>query len=173
MAHRFQRSIQTWRAPPNWSLRDWFEELKAEGIAATWEAEQKLDPARGVPLDAFVQQRVWTRTLNRYRREWAYAPHCGSRLEGSNDGDVAIDEGFSSIEDSESLQTCLRRLPDPQRRLIEGIFWEEKTEVEVAGILCLTQSGISRRKQRILEQLRRWLGRTDKEKTDCAKRLKS
>ena len=170
MAHRFQRSIQTWRAPPNWSLRDWFEELKAEGIAATWEARARLRPGtRSSPgrvrpaagLDPYSQSLPAGMGLRRR--------HCGSRLEGSNDGDVAIDEGFSSIEDSESLQTCLRRLPDPQLRLIEGIFWEEKTEVEVAGILCLTQSGISRRKQRILEQLRRWLGRTDKEKTDCAK----
>ena len=59
-----------------------------------------------------------------------------------------LTKAFLPSRISESLQTCLRRLPDPQLRLIEGLFWEEKTEVEVAGILCLTQSGISRRKQR-------------------------
>ena len=54
MAHRFLRSIHTWPAPPNWSLRDWSEELNAEVIAASWEAERDFDPTRGVPLDAFV-----------------------------------------------------------------------------------------------------------------------
>ncbi len=144
MAHRFLRSIHTWPVPPNWSPRDWSEELRAEVIAATWEAERDFDPARGVSLDAFVKQRVWTRSLSRYRREWAYARHCGCHLEGGDHCDVALDEALSSIEMSESLQTCLQRLPDPQRRLLEGLFWEEKTEIEVAGMLCLTQSGISR-----------------------------
>ena len=172
MAHPLLRSIHTWPAPPNWSPRDWSEELRAVVIAATWEAERDFDPARGVPLDAFVQQRVWARSLSRYRREWAYARHCGSHLEGGDHCDVAIDEEFSSIEISESLQACLRRLPEQQRRLIEGLFWEEKTEVEVAGILCLTQSGISRRKRRVLEQLRRWIDRSEKEKR-LPERLKS
>ncbi len=57
MSYRFGRSILTWRVPPNWSPKDWSQELRAEVIAATWEAECDFDPARGVPLEAFVQQR--------------------------------------------------------------------------------------------------------------------
>ncbi len=169
MAHGFLRSIHTWRVPPNWSPRDWSEELNAEAIAATWEAERDFDPAHGVPLEAFIQQRIWARSLSRYRREWAYARRCGPHLDASNDGDVAIDEAFSSIEISELLRTCLRWLPDPQRRLIEGLFWDEKTEVELARMLCLTQSAISRRKRRILDQLRRWMDGSEKEKSDAGK----
>jgi RNA polymerase sigma factor (sigma-70 family) len=166
MAHRFLRSIDRWPAPPNWSPRDWSEELQAEVVAAAWEAEQDFDPARGVPLSAFVQQRVLTRSLKRYRREWAYARRCRSHVEGSARHDLAIDERFSSIDISESLRTVLRRLPAQQLRLIEGLFWEEKTEVEVASILCLTQSGISRRKRRALDQLRRWMDESNRDTTN-------
>ena len=68
-----------------------------------------------------------------------------------------------------TLRTDLRRLADQQRGLIERPFWEVKTEVEVAGVLCLTQSGISRRKRRILEQLRRWIDSSEQEKSNSRK----
>ncbi len=58
---------------------------------------------------------------------------------------------------TESLRTCLRRLPDQQRHIIEGLFWEERTEVEVALMLSLSQSAISKRKRSILDQLRHWM----------------
>ena len=49
MAQGFLRSIHTRRAPPNWSPRDWSEELRVEMSAATWKAEQDFDPARCSP----------------------------------------------------------------------------------------------------------------------------
>jgi RNA polymerase sigma factor (sigma-70 family) len=162
VSHRFQRSILKWRAPPNWSPKDWSEELGAEVIAATWEAQRDFDAARGVPLEAFVQQRVLARSLSRYRREWTYARHCGSQLENSEACEVAIGDGFNSVEIRESLWTWLRRLPDPQRRLIECLFWDEQTEVEIARTLSLSQPAISKRKRRILAQLRRWMARLEK-----------
>ena len=73
MTDRSLRQIYNWRVPPNWSRRDWHEEMKAEAIAAAWEAEHDFDPTRGVPLPAFVHQRVLARALTRHRREWAYA----------------------------------------------------------------------------------------------------
>ena len=45
-------------------------------------------------------------------------------------------------------------LPDEQRRLIEQLFWEERTETEVADALGTNQSTINRRKQAILNGLR-------------------
>jgi RNA polymerase sigma factor (sigma-70 family) len=74
---------------------------------------------------------------------------------------VSPDE-FSSVEISQSLRLFLARLPEVQRRLVESLYWEGKTEVEVARLLSLCQPVISRRKRRILEQLRRWLDRSEK-----------
>jgi RNA polymerase sigma factor (sigma-70 family) len=164
MTHRSMRQIDTWRVPPNWSPRDWFEEMKAEVIAAAWEAERDFDPTRGVPLGAFVNQRVWAQALRRYRREWAFARRSGIYREGA-DCKVATANGSSSVEVTESLQSCLRRLPKPQRLLIEVLYWEGKTVVEVARMLSLSQPAISRRKRRALDQLRRWMDRPEKEET--------
>jgi len=45
-------------------------------------------------------------------------------------------------------------LPAEQRRLIEQLFWEERTETEVADAMNSHQSTINRRKQAILKGLR-------------------
>ena len=45
-------------------------------------------------------------------------------------------------------------LPAKQRRLIEQLFWEERTETEVADTLGTNQSTVNRRKQAILNGLR-------------------
>jgi RNA polymerase sigma factor (sigma-70 family) len=156
MALQSLRRIYRWRVPPNWSQSDWLEELRAEAQAAAWEAERDFDPTRGVPLRAFVHHRILTRTLGRVRREWRFARHCWPRLRGDESTAPAVD-GIDFAESSQHLRTCLNQLPDLERRLIVDLYWEEKTEIEIARMLSVTQPTICRRKQRILEQLRRWM----------------
>ena len=45
-------------------------------------------------------------------------------------------------------------LPAKQRRLIEQLFWEERTETEVANTMNTNQSTINRSKRTILKSLR-------------------
>jgi RNA polymerase sigma factor (sigma-70 family) len=150
--------------PPNWSRRDWHEEIKAEAIAAAWEAERDFDPTRGVPLSAFLHQRVLARALTRHRREWAYARRCGLQAVTDYLEDVTARE-FYSVDISESVRHCVRRLPEHDRRLVDCLYWEGKTEVEVARMLCRSQPTINLRKRRILERLR--LGMRHAEKVKC------
>jgi DNA-directed RNA polymerase specialized sigma24 family protein len=164
MPYRSLRQISTWCVPPNWSPRDWREEMEAEAIAAAWEAERDFDPTRGVRLEAFVHHRVWARAWTRYRQEWTYALRCGRHLEG-NHGNGATTDGFSIVEVFEFVRSFLRRLPEVDRILIESLFWDGKTEVEVARILSLSQQAISKRKRRILEQLLRGMGRSEKRRS--------
>jgi RNA polymerase sigma factor (sigma-70 family) len=164
MTHPSLRQISTWPVPPNWAPRDWREEMEAERVAAAWEAERDFDPMRGVPLDSFVNRRVWARARTRYRREWTYALRCGRHLEG-NDANGATTDGFSTIDVFELLRSCLRRLPEVDRILIESLFWDGMTEVDVARMLSLSQQAISKRKRRILEQLLHWMGRSEKRRS--------
>ena len=161
MTHRFARPINQWRVPPNWSAQDWREEMEAEVSAAAWEAECEFDPARGVPPEYFVRRRVLARALRRYRREWAYARRCGLHLDG-DDRDDATSDGLASVEASDLLRCYLQRLPEIQRRLIEDLCWEEKTEVELARMFSLSQSAISKCKRRALKQLRVWMEPADR-----------
>jgi RNA polymerase sigma factor (sigma-70 family) len=150
-----------WCVPPNWSSRDWHEEMKAEILAAAWEAERDFDPARNVPFQAFLDQRVLSRALKRYRREWSFARHCGLHLQHDHSDDAAAD-GLQSEEVTESLQSYLRGLPEVDRRLIEGLYWEDKTEIEVARTLSVSQQAISKRKRRILDKLRHRMSEPEK-----------
>jgi RNA polymerase sigma factor (sigma-70 family) len=152
------RRLYSWREPPNWSRQDWREEIRAEAIAAECEAERDFDPSLGVPVGAFIRQRILARALTRYRREWAYGRRCGPASENHElDGISHSDEWLGDV--SESVRHFLHRMPDHHRRLIECLFWEDKTEVEVARALQCSQSAISVRKHRILEQLRTRMSR--------------
>jgi RNA polymerase sigma factor (sigma-70 family) len=135
--------------------------MRAEAIAAAWEAERDFDPTRGVPIAAFVYGRVLARAWTRYRREWAYARRCGVQPVFNDCEDMRSDR-LSAGEASESLQRGLDRLPEHQRRLIQSLFWDEKTQIDVARMYSLRQPTISKRRRRILEQLRHWMRRSEK-----------
>src|SRR5215510_2488959 len=67
------KRIFRWRVPPNWSISDWRNEMRAEAACAAWQAACDYDPSLGVPFTAFARSQVLTGTLTRYRQEWAYA----------------------------------------------------------------------------------------------------
>lgn len=149
------RRIRRWRVPPHWSDRDWFEEIGAEATAAAVQAARDFDPTRGVPWEAFLRQRVVRAALARYRREWTFAIRRVSA--------AALDEygapgrmGLPSREAiAQLLQEALKRLPQPDAWLIEGLFWEGKTEAGLAACLGITQQAVNKRKRTIYKTLHR------------------
>lgn len=156
------KRIWSWRVPPNWSNCDWFEELTAVGTAAAWEAVCEFDPEREVPLAVFTYCRMMARCLARYRKEWRYVLHVAasdSREEATTskhpDFIASFTEKVNGAHPSnDHLRGLVSALPAAQRRLIEQLFWEERTETEVASTLSINQSTINRRKQAILKGLR-------------------
>ena len=52
----------------------------------------------------------------------------------------------------------MSRLVDDDRRLLERLYWEGSTEVEVAGSMGISQQAVSKRKLKILAELRRRFG---------------
>ena len=154
------KRIRSWRVPPNWSRDDWFEELAAVATAAAWQALCDFDPDRGVPLAGFGYCRIISRCLARYRKEWRYALHLvasDSREEGTTilkGPGVSVTKVNGTYHSSGDLRGVVGALPAEQRRLIEQLFWEERTETELADALGTNQSTINRRKQTILNGLR-------------------
>jgi DNA-directed RNA polymerase specialized sigma subunit len=59
---------------------------------------------------------------------------------------------------NDRLRGAVSALPAQQRRLSEQLFWEERTETEVADAMGTNQSTINRRKKAILDGLRTKLG---------------
>ena len=52
------------------------------------------------------------------------------------------------------VHSAVGALPSEQSRLIEQLFWQERTETEVAAAMNINQSTINRRKHDILKGLR-------------------
>ncbi len=77
------RQIRLWHVPPNWSARDWWEEMSACGSVATLQAVCDFDPSRGVPWSAFLRHRVIASAFTHYRREWRYAIRCVSQADAN------------------------------------------------------------------------------------------
>ena len=157
------KRIRSWRVPPNWSRCDWLEELAAVGTAAAWQAVCDFDPDRGVPLAGFGYCRIISRCLARYRKEWRYAVHLvasdSREKESTTFERPELNASFSAKlnethPSNNDLRGAIGALPAKQRRLIEQLFWEERTETEVANTMNTNQSTINRSKRTILKSLR-------------------
>jgi DNA-directed RNA polymerase specialized sigma24 family protein len=150
-------AVRNWRTPPNWSRRDWHREARGIIAAAGCRADLNYDPKRGVPRAAFVYKCAVASVWTRYRQEWAYAlrfaatplmiveqpastPRC------PNDNDKAMDR---------LLRDALNQLTSMDQWLIRQLFWNRKTEDQLAATLCISQQAVSKRKGRVLKQLRR------------------
>jgi DNA-directed RNA polymerase specialized sigma subunit len=164
--------ICSWRTPPNWSNREWFEEIKAHAIAASCRAICEYDAARGVPLEAFVYQRVIARVLTRHRQEWNYALRFVSNNDSEKDEDIdssssrnrsdAVDLAQSENQGAiyDDLKNAIASLSESNRWLITQLFWNEQTEVDIAHALGIGRRAVNKRKHTILQWLREVLVRS-------------
>jgi hypothetical protein len=154
------RRIFRWRVPPNWSVSDWRKEMRAEAACAAWEAVRDYDPSLGVPLGAFAHQRVLTRTLTRYRQEWAYALRLAPEYDSeSSSGSRLLDSAVSAMFDRCPRQ-ALSGLSKAQLWLAEQLFLKDRTEADIAAQIGITQQAINKRKRAIVIELRRYIDRT-------------
>jgi RNA polymerase sigma factor (sigma-70 family) len=153
------RRTRAWPVPPRWTPRDWREELDAEGIAAACTAIRNFDPTRGPTLGSFVYHQILSSALARYRQEWSYALRCRPGLDGQEGLCPSGEEQLAADDDSERLRNTMGRLVEDDRRLIQRLFWDGWTESQVAGSMGISQQAVSKRKHKILHELRRRFGR--------------
>lgn len=150
-----RRRIGSWPIPPRWSAIDWHEEIAAEGIAAACKAIHKYDPGRGTALGTFVYIQVIAGALTRYRQEWSYARRCSSV---GQDSIPQVDDGTALDNGREELGSAMSRLDDDDRRLLERLYWDGSTEAAVAGMMGISQQAVSKKKLKVLSELRRGIG---------------
>jgi RNA polymerase sigma factor (sigma-70 family) len=157
--------LQRWRPPPWWSRFEWHKEVRQIGAIAASEASKEFDPANEIPLDCVVFQRVRSRALASYRREWAfglrYVP--SNQLTPNNEespaapGDLARAHGHAAADEWRSLQIVrdsIAALPEAFRRVIEMLYFEGATQFEAAEDLSVCQATISNWEKDALKLLR-------------------
>jgi DNA-directed RNA polymerase specialized sigma24 family protein len=152
------RRIFRWRVPPNWSVFDWRNEMRAEAACAAWQAVCDYDPSLGVPFSAFAHQRVLTGTLTRCRQEWAYALRLAPEYDPESSDSRQLDSAASAAFDACPGHT-LACLSKSDRWLVGQLFLRDRTETDIAAQIGITQQAISKRKRAIVKQLRRYIDR--------------
>lgn len=149
------RCARVWRSPPNWSSLDWREELRAVALGAAWQAEHDHEPSRGVPIELFVISRVKARALTRLRQEWRYAlrnlPVHTEMNEALAGADPALDSADSAFE---FVAQALGMLSGSEQWLLNQLFWQDRTEANIAAELGISQPAVSKRKRVALFHMR-------------------
>jgi hypothetical protein len=153
------RRIFRWRVPPNWSISDWRNEMRAEASCAVWQAVCDYDPSFGVPFSAFAYQRVLTRTLTRHRQEWAYTLRLAHEADPEDSDSILLDSATSVVFD-DWPRNALERLSKPDLWLTEQLFLRGRIEADIATEIGITQQAVSKRKWMILLRLRRYTSGT-------------
>ena len=148
----------SWRTPPHWSRRDWLDEVRAILRSGAVCARLKYDEERGVPLRAHIYMRSVAAVWGRYRQEWSYYLH--SVPESSTRAEP-IATPFAEANGNEALDhllgQALNQLSVEDQLLMHRLFWDNADQRRVAAKLQISQQCVSRRKTRVLRQLRRLL----------------
>jgi RNA polymerase sigma factor (sigma-70 family) len=148
-----RRHIRARRYPPaGWSWPDWREEIEAVCFARALEALRQFDPARLVPVAAYLHVQVHYALSERYRQESRFAARCRACSEAIRE--PANPEESIAPERGAAAWLAMQALPDNDRRLLERLVLEGDREVHLAHDLGVSQATISRHKQKLLQLLR-------------------
>ena len=69
-----------------------------------------------------------------------------------------VEDKLIRQEQLEALWLALKNLPKEERFIIDELFFNDKTEADLAAELLVTQQTVSRRKKKILSKLKNMMG---------------
>ncbi|MEZ8216596.1 RNA polymerase sigma factor, sigma-70 family [Candidatus Fervidibacteria bacterium JGI MDM2 SSWTFF-3-K9] len=161
------REVSRWKTPPNWSEKEWQEEMKGVALLAGWTAFCSHRLHQKFPRKSFVKGRIKAALLQRYREEWRFASRSHPCVQSSDDNVGEADEmPVEEIADVSAemvfwwrveVRDLLARLGPKEHYLLERLFIDGLTEQEVANELGISQPTVSRWKQEAIEKLKSML----------------
>ena len=122
------------------------------GALAACEARRSFDPGRLVPLDAFLYRRVVESVWTRYRQEWSFGRRC--RPAAAFTEHPAAESDRPDPEVVNRLASILGNLGESDRGLVRRLFWDGRSEDELAFELGVSRQAVNKRKQKLLQRLR-------------------
>ncbi len=148
--------VRSWRTPPRWTAGDWCDEARAQAALAYSQARRDFDPFRGVPFDAFLYGRVVNAVWTRHRQECNYGRH--TRHGAIPDRSDPAARPGPDPDTLVCLEAAIARLAGFDRDLILALFWNGRSENDLAQESGISRQAVNLRKRKILIELRRQLG---------------
>ena len=146
-----------------WQVNDTVKmDLVQEGNVGLIEAVENFNPVRGVAFSLFAVHRIRGRMLNYFEREKKQLPEL---IDGDQQNDRIADYGPSVSELAEvrflidQLRKALMRLPFKERVAVSGIYIEGKEPMQMAKLLQVSPSHISRLQKQGIRRIRGMMSR--------------
>lgn len=137
-------------------------DLVQEGTIGLIEAVESFDPFRGVAFSLFAVHRIRGRMLNFFAREKRQTPKAGDSeafTHRLSDPGPSVSELTESNFLVEQLRHALQRLPNKERVALSGIYIDGTDPGQMARLLCVSPSHISRLQKQGIRRIRGMMSR--------------
>ena len=139
------------------------EDALAEGTVSFVRAVHDYDLSQSVPFAGFVKARVYGDLRTLFRRTakiWQREAAVDERREEpfwELVEDPAAADAMTRLERQAALVPALRALTPREREVVQLLYWDERTQKEVAAALGITQQAVAGAKRRALAKMRQVL----------------
>ncbi|WP_206078379.1 sigma-70 family RNA polymerase sigma factor [Poseidonocella sp. HB161398] len=131
------------------------EECAQEVMATVWNKAAQFDPARA-SLATWIYTIARNRRIDMARRAARPEPE---DLPWGPEAEPDQADALAFQQESRALADAVRRLPDPQRKLVEQAYFGEMSHTEIAEVTGLPLGTIKSRIRLALDRLRREMTR--------------
>jgi DNA-directed RNA polymerase specialized sigma24 family protein len=127
------------------------EEISEQAMLAAI-VELAPDAAAELPRNSRrVRSHIQNALLQRYRQEWSFNRRFGGRIVG--EPAQPDDADRDSLFNGQALHAALAALSASDRQLIAQLYWENRTESQIAAEAGVSVPAICKHKRRIFRDL--------------------
>lgn len=159
------KALSNWRAEETLLM-----DLVQEGTIGLIESVENFNPQRGVAFSLFAVHRIRGRMLNYLQKEAKTTMVSIDSPRDSQRSGITIAESLSDqaplVADAAEqnfllgqLRAAMDRLPDKERLALAGVFIEEREPRNVASVLQVTPSHLSRLQKQGIRRIRGMMSR--------------
>jgi len=153
--------IRSWPIPRNWSYPDWFDEAEEVATVAAWLAVSDYKPPAASAFGYYAYQRILSSVRTRYRQEYLYGLRFAIRfVDYAADSDQQpperatpyVEPAIEPVTNGD-LTDALAKLSNDHREVIEQVFLNGRTEMQLAASLGISRVAVHKRKHAALHIL--------------------
>ncbi|MEP0815144.1 MAG: sigma-70 family RNA polymerase sigma factor [bacterium] len=132
------------------------EDCLSEGLLALVRAADRFSPSRGVPFAAFARIAIRGAMID-YLRRVAPVALASEELDAAKFARLSLDDGDPAVDRLASVLAALERLPEKERRVLAGLYLDDRPRSEIAKELGVSGPRVSQIHAKAVRRLRAML----------------